>query len=103
MVRSINNKDMKQCNFKELRSLARDRGVYHWYHLNKKQLCEALSLTPPSRFSLTCVRTSEVTMWENSCSISKAFKTNPGCVFYAIKAGRPLKAGIERYNVQQLF
>ena len=94
---------MKQYNFKELRSLARDQGVYHWYLLNKRQLCKALDLEPPPKFSLTCVETLEVTMWENSCSISNNFKTNNGNIFYALKVGKPLTVDSSSYRIQQLF
>ena len=89
--------------FKELRSLARDRGVYHWYQLNKRQLCTALDLKPPPKFSLTCVETLEVTMWENSCSISKAYGVNTGCVFYALKVGEPLKTSAGSFTVKKIL
>ena len=88
--------------FHELRSLARDRGVKRWYQMNKSELCSALNLEPPKKFSLTCVETSEVTMWRNSCSISKAYKVNTGCVFYAIKVGKPLKTSVGSFVIKKL-
>ena len=87
---------------RELRSLARDQGVSKWYLLNKNQLCEALNLEPTKKFSLTNVETLEVTMWENSCSISRAYKVNSGCVFYAIKVGKPLKTSVGLFVVKKL-
>ena len=88
--------------FKELRSLARDRGVKRWYHMDKDQLRLVLNVDPPPpKFSLTCVETLEVTMWENSCSISKAYKVNTGCVFYALKVGKPLKTSVGLFMVKK--
>ena len=88
--------------FIELRSMAKDRGVKRWYHLNKKQLCLVLNIEPSPKFSLTCVETSKVTMWESSCSISKAFKVNTGCVFYALKVGKPLKTSLGLFTVKKM-
>lgn len=94
---------MKLYKARELRSLARDRGVHNWWLLNRDQLRNALNLRPDPKYKLTCVETSEVTMWENSCSISNTFKTNNGNVFYALKVGKPLKANGLSYNIQRLF
>ena len=89
--------------FIELRSMAKDRGVKRWYHLNKKQLCLVLNIEPSPKFSLTCVETLEVTTWENSCSVAKAFKVNTGCVFYALKVGKPLKTSVGSFIVKKLI
>lgn len=89
--------------FKELRAMAKDRGVKRWYHLNKKQLCAALNIEPFPNFSLTCVETLKVTTWENSCSVAKAFKVNTGCVFYALKVGKPLKTSVGSFIVKKLI
>ena len=86
---------------RELRTLARDQGVSKWYSLSKKELCGALNLEPTKKFSLTNTTTQEVTMWENSCSISKAFKINTGCVFYAIKVGKSLKTSVGLFVVKK--
>ena len=91
--------------FKELRAIAKDRGVKRWYHMDKEQLCLTLDIDiepPPPKFSLTCVETLEVTMWKNSCSISKAFKVNTGCVFYALKVGKPLKTSDGLFIVKKI-
>ena len=88
--------------FKELRAIAKDRGIKRWYHMDKKQLCLILDVDPPLKFSLTCVKTLEVTMWKNSCSISKAFKVNTGCVFYALKVGKPLKTSVGLFIVKKI-
>ena len=88
--------------FKELRSLARERGVKQWYQMSKVQLCLTLDIKLPPKFSLTCVETSKVTMWESSCSISKAFKVNTGCVFYALKVGKPLKTSLGLFTVKKM-
>ena len=87
--------------FRELRSLARDQGVSRWHQMNKSELCLALNLEPPKskKFSLTCVETLEVTTWESVYSISKAYKVNTGCVFYAIKVGKPLKTSVGSFVV----
>ena len=87
--------------FIELRSMAKDRGVKRWYHLNKKQLCLVLNIEPSPKFSLTCVETLEVTMWKNSCSVAKAFKVNTGSVFYALKVGMPLKTSVGSFIVKK--
>ena len=91
--------------FRELRSLARDQGVSRWHQMNKKELCLALNLEPPKSktFSLTCVETLEVTMWESVYSISKTFKINPGSVFYAIKVEKPLKTSDGLFDVKKLI
>ena len=88
---------------RELRSLARDQGVSKWYLLNKNQLYSALILEPTKKFSLTNIVTLKVTMWENSCSISRAFKVNAGCVFYAIKVGKPLKTSVGSFVVKKII
>ena len=88
---------------RELRSLARDQGVSKWYLLNKNQLYSALNLEPTKKFSLTNTTTQEVTMWGNSCSISRAFKVNAGCVFYAIKVGKPLKTSVGSFVVKKIL
>ena len=90
-------------NVRELRTLARDQGVSKWYLLNKNQLYSALNLEPTKKFSLTNTTTQEVTMWENSCSISRAFKVNAGCVFYAIKVGKPLKTSVGSFVVKKII
>ena len=87
--------------FRELRLIAKDRGIKRWYQMNKNELCSTLNLEPPKKFSLTCVETSEVTMWENSCSISKAYKVNTGCVFYALKVGKPIKTSVGLFIVKK--
>ena len=86
---------------RELRTLARDQGVSKWYLLNKKQLYSTLNLKPTKKFSLTNTITLEVTMWENNCSISRAFKVNAGCVSYAIKVGKPLKTSVGSFVVKK--
>ena len=91
--------------FKELRAIARDRGVKRWYHMDKKELRISLNMyvePPLPKFSLTCVETLEVTMWKNSCSISKAYKVNTGCVFYALKVGKPLKTSDGLFIVKKI-
>ena len=91
--------------FKELRAIAKDRGVKRWYHMNKNELRLSLDMNvePPKskKFSLTCVETLEVTMWKNSCSIAKAFKVNTGSVFYALKVGKPLKTSVGLFIVEK--
>ena len=89
--------------FIELRSMAKDRGVKRWYHMNKRQLCLILDIDiePPTKFSLTCVETLNVTTWENSCDVAKAFKVNTGCVFYALKVGMPLKTSVGSFIVKK--
>ena len=87
---------------RELRTLARDQGVSKWYLLNKKQLYSTLNLKPTKKFSLTNTITLEVTMWENNCSISRAFKVNAGCVSYAIKVGKPLKTSVGLFVVKKI-
>ena len=95
--------NVKKYRFKELRSLARDQGVSRWHQMNKSELCLALNLEPPKskKFSLTCVETLEVTTWESVYSISKTFKVNTGCVFYAIKVGKPLKTSVGSFVVEK--
>ena len=90
--------------FKDLRAIAKDRDIKRWYHMDKEQLCLILDIDvdPPLKFSLTCVKTLEVTMWKNSCSISKAFKVNTGCVFYALKVGKPLKTSVGLFIVKKI-
>ena len=90
--------------FKELRAIARNKGIKRWYHMNKEQLCLILDIDvkPTPKFSLTCVETLEVTMWKNICSISKAFKVNTGCVFYALKVGKPLKTSDGLFIVKKI-
>ena len=90
--------------FIKLRSLARDQGVKRWHQMNKSELCLALNLEPPKskKFSLTCVETLEVTTWESVYSISKAFKVNTGCVFYALKVGKPLKTSVGLFMVEKI-
>ena len=90
--------------FKELRSLARDQHIKRWHQMNKSELCSALNLEPPKskKFSLTCVETLEVTMWESSYSISKAYKVNTGCVFYALKSGKLLKTSVGSFTVKKI-
>ena len=90
--------------FRELRSLARDQGVSRWHQMNKKELCWALNLEhhKSKKFSLTCVETLEVTTWESVYSISKAYKVNTGCVFYAIKVGKPLKTSVGLFVVKNI-
>ena len=90
-------------NFQKLRILARDQCIKQWYYMNKKQLCEALNLKVPLKFSLTNIITLEVTKWENSCSISRAFKVNSGCVLYALKVGKPLKTSVGSFTVKKLI
>ena len=87
--------------FRELRSLAKNQHISRWHQMNKSELCLALNLEPPKskKFSLTCIMTLEVTTWESSYSISKAFKVNTGCVFYAIKVGKPLKTSVGSFVV----
>lgn len=94
---------MKQYKARELRSLARDQGIENWYLLSKKQLSNALNLRSSPKFKLTCVETSEVTLWENSCSISQDLKISNGNIFYALKVGKPLQVRGTTYIVQQLF
>ena len=86
---------------RELRTLARDRGVSKWYLLNRNQLYSVLDLEPTKKFSLTNTTTQRVTMWENSCSISRAFKINTGSIFYAIKVGKPLKTSVGLFVVKK--
>ena len=88
-------------NWKELRAMAKTKTIKRWYYMNKGELYLALNLEPTKKFSLTNVETLEVTMWENSCSISKAFKVNTGCVFYAIKVGKPLKTSFGLFTVKK--
>ena len=87
---------------RELRTLARDRGVSKWYLLNRNQLYSVLDLEPTKKFSLTNTTTQRVTMWENSCSISRAFKINTGSIFYAIKVGKPLKTSVGLFVVKKI-
>ena len=88
--------------FKELRAIAKDQHIKRWHQMNKNELCSALNLEPPKKFSLTCVETLEVTMWESSYSISKAYKVNNGCVFYALKVGKPLKTSVGSFVVKKI-
>ena len=88
--------------FIKLRSLARDQGVKRWHQMNKSELCSALNLESSEKFSLTCVETLEVTMWKSSYSISKAFKVSTGCVFYALKVGKPLKTSVGLFMVEKI-
>ena len=89
--------------FRELRVMAKDQGVIRWHQMNKNELCSALNLDSPKskKFSLTCVETLKVTMWESSYSISKAYKVNTGCVFYALKVGKPLKTSVGLFIVEK--
>ena len=89
-------------NWKELRAMAKTKKIKRWYYMNRSELYSALNLEPPKKFSLTSVKTSEVTTWRSSCSISKAYKVNTGCVFYAIKVGKPLKTSVGSFVVKKL-
>ena len=94
-------------SLKELRAMAKDQGVKRWYQMNKSELCSALNLESPEskskKFSLTCVGTLEVTMWDSSYSISKASKVNTGCVFYALKVGKLLKTSVGSFVVKKII
>ena len=81
--------------FKELRSLAKDRGVSRWHQMNKRELCLALSLEhlKSKKFTLTCVETLEVTSWESVYSISKAYKVNTGCLLCYQSGKTPKNTG----------
>ena len=89
----------------ELRAIAKSRSVPKWSYMNKGQLCEALSIVRVEhlpKYSLTCLETFEVTKWRSTTAISRAFKTDPGNVLYALKTQRPLKVQTGLYHVHQL-
>ena len=91
---------------KELRVMAKDQGVKHWCIMNKSDLCSALNLeslkSKSKKFSLTCIMTLEVTTWENSYSISKAYKVNTGRVFCALRFGRLLRTSVGSFVIKKI-
>ena len=92
--------------WKELRVMAKNKHIKHWCIMNKSELCSALNLEPPKskrkKFSLTCITTLEVTTWESSYSISKAYKVNTGCVFYALKVGKLLRTPVGSFVIKKI-
>ena len=91
---------------KELIVMAKGQGVKHWGIMNKSDLCSALNLEHPKskskKFSLTCIMTLEVTTWESSYSISKAYKLDTGRVFYALRFGRLLRTSVGSFVIKKI-
>ena len=95
----------KRITFQELRSMAKKRGLHQWYYMDKGRLCEALGIVRVEhlpKYSLTCVETSETTLWRSTCAIRKSYGVHTGKIFYAIKVGRPIILDNVSYIVQRL-
>ena len=85
---------MKRYNFHDLRSMARDLKIKRWGYMNKDQLCKVLNIVRVEhlpKYSLENVASGEITKWRSTVFISKAFDTNSGNIFYALRTGKPLK------------
>ena len=88
---------------KELKELAKQRGIKYFSRMSKKKLCEIMGISlakKPTKITLRNTATEETLEFPSIYRASKELNVTPGLITYYID--RKIKIGDEMYLIRRL-
>ena len=88
---------------KELKELAKQRGIIYFSRMSKKKLCEAMGIIPvkkQAKITFKNIATEETLEFPSLYRASKELNVNRGLIAYYID--RKIKIGDETYLIRRL-